>query len=114
MAEVLGIENLKKLVKFSCDLTKQIVESTEDGIQWTDLFSFVDEAAQIPGIGKSFPQVKAELADLTAEERQELHAYLVDEFDIPNDKLETAIENSLQTALALIALYEMWKSIKAA
>ena len=31
-----GIENLKKIVAFGCDLTKQINQSLEDGWQWTD------------------------------------------------------------------------------
>ena len=42
-----GIENLKKIVAFGCDLTRQVNQSLEDGWQWTDAFSFVDEIASV-------------------------------------------------------------------
>ena len=66
-----GIENLKKIVAFGCDLTKQINQSLEDGWQWTDAFSFVDEIATIPGVVKSIPAVKQELD--AAREEQKLY-----------------------------------------
>ena len=112
MEELLGIEKLKTLTKFACDLTRQFVTSLADGWQWTDSISFLDEAIQIPGIARSFPLIKAELADLSPAERLELAEYLQEEFDIPNDKLELAIESSIMQAISLITLYEMWKDIK--
>lgn len=112
MAQVYGVINLKKLIKFSTDLTKQIAESLKDGWNWLDAVSFVDEITAIPGVVKSFPAIKQELSELSPEERQELHAYIVDEFDIPNDRTEIFIENSLSVAISLIALVEEWKALK--
>jgi len=109
-----GIENLKKLVKFACDFTKQAASSLADGWQWTDAFAFVDEMASIPGVIKSLPAVKQEIADLSAEERTELFNYLAEEFDIPNDKTEAFIEHSVAFAISALALVEEWKSLKAA
>lgn len=109
---MLGIENLKKLVKFPLDLTKQIAESTSDGWQFTDLFAFVDEIAAVPGIVKSWKDVVGELKDLDPAERQELHAFVVTEFDIPNDKVEVFVENALLNVVSMIALYEQFKAIK--
>lgn len=111
MPELLGIDNLKKLVKFSCDLTKQINTSGADGWSWSDGLSFLDEAMQIPGIAKSFPEISKEIADLSAAEREELSEFLQDEFDIPNDEIEAAIENSVMQVLSLVALVQMWKRI---
>ena len=111
MPELLGIDNLKKLVKFSCDLTKQINTSGADGWSWSDGLSFLDEAMQIPGIAKSFPEISKEITDLSAAEREELSEYLQDEFDIPNDEIEAAIENSVMQVLSLVALVQMWKRI---
>jgi hypothetical protein len=108
----LGIENIKKLVKFTGDLTKQIAESTSDGWQWTDLLAFIDDAAAVPGIGKAWPDIKAEFDDLEPEERTELQEYFVQEFDIPNDKVEAFIENALMNAISLIALVEQFKALK--
>lgn len=107
-----GIEALKKMVKFACDLTKQINSSLADGWQWTDAISFVDEISAIPGVVKSFPAIKQELADLTPEEREELHAYIVAEFDIPNDSVEAFVENALGVAINIVALVEQWKALK--
>lgn len=108
-----GIENLKKLVKFACDFTKQVAEALKDGkFQWTDAFGFIDEAAQLPAVAKSFPAVKQEVSELDENERKELYDYLVSEFDIPNEAVEVLIENSLAFAISAIALFEQWKTLK--
>lgn len=113
MPELLGITNMKKLVKFSCDLTQQINESLEDGWQWVqDPISFLDEAMQVPGVAKSFPEIKKELDDLSDAEREELKDYLQEEFDIPDDELEVVIENSIMQAVSLVQLVNAWKRIK--
>ncbi len=109
---MLGIENLKKLIKFGCDLTKQISTSLADGWQWTDAFAFLDEIAAAPGVVKTFPEIKKELDDLTLEERAELYAYLIEEFDLPDDKVEFFVENSIALAIAAVALVEQWKALK--
>lgn len=109
-----GIDNLKKIVKFACGFTKQAATALADGFQWTDVFGFVDEMAEVPGVVKSLPAVKQELADLTPAERAELHAYLVEEFDIPNDQVEAFIEDAVEFALSAISLVEKFKALKAA
>lgn len=108
----LGIENLKKLVKFPLDLTNQITDSLSNGWQFTDLFSFIDELASIPGIVKTWKDISAELRDLDLSERQELYAYIVEEFDIPNDQVEAFVEDALKNVVSLISLYERFKSLK--
>lgn len=113
MPVMFGVENLKKLIKFSCDFTEQITEALADGkFTWMESFGFIDEVMQLPGVVKSFPAIKQELSELSPEERQELYDYLKEEFDIPNDRLEAFIENSLSLAIAAIALVEQWKAIK--
>ena len=107
-----GIENLKKIVAFGCDLTKQINQSLEDGWQWTDAISFVDEIATIPGVVKSIPAVKQELSELSLAEREELLNYIVEKFDIPNDKVEAFVEHAVAIAISMVALVEEWKSLK--
>lgn len=108
-----GIENLKKIVKFACDFTKEIASALADGkFQWTEAFGFVDEIMAIPGVAKSFPAAKQELADLSPEEKAELYAYVVEEFDLPNDKVEAFVENALSFAISAVALVEQWKALK--
>lgn len=110
---MLGVENLKKFVKFSLDLTEQIAESTADGWQWTDALAFLDELITIPNVVKSWKDVSAELKELTPEERTELHEYVVGEFDLPNDRVEQFVEAALLQAISLISLVEQFKALKA-
>lgn len=105
-----GIENLKKLVGFACGLTKQISTSLKDGWQWTDALAFIDEVSAIPGAIKSLPAVKQEIADLSEDEKTELHAYIKEEFDIPDDKVELLIEDSITWTMATINLVNRWKT----
>jgi hypothetical protein len=109
---MLGIDNLKKIVKFACDFTKQISSSLSDGWQWTDAFAFVDEMAQVPGVAKSLNQAAAEIADLTSVERDELLAYLEAEFDIPNDKVEDFVEDAIAFSISAISLVEKFRLMK--
>jgi len=111
-APLYGIENLKKLVHFGCAFMRQVFVSGSDGWKWTDAFAFIDEVAEIPGVVKSLPAIKQELADLDIAERKELYDYIVEEFDIPNDRVEMVVEKSLGFAITGVALYEEWKTIK--
>ena len=110
---MLGIENVKKVVKFACDFTKQTAEALSDGWQWlNDTPKFFDEMLQMPGVVKAFPDFKKEIAELSAEERDELHQYVKIEFDIPNDQVESFIEDSLAFGFSAISLYEKFKTLK--
>jgi hypothetical protein len=107
--EKFGIENLKKLLQFSFDLTKQIATSTKDGWQWTDSFSFIDEASEIPGVVKSWPAIKQELGDLSEDEKKELNQWVADNFGLDNAEVESKIEHALQLAINAVALVDEFK-----
>lgn len=107
--EKFGVDNIKKLLKFGCDLTKQIAISSADGWQWTDSFSFINEITQLPGVIKALPAIKDELADLSSDERKELNDWFEQEFDLPNDKLEGQIEKALNFVILLLDFIESWK-----
>lgn len=111
--QIYGVENLKKFVKFACGFTEQVAEVLEDGkVQLLELPKFLDEVLEIPGLVKSWEAVKKELSELSPEERQEVYDYLKDEFDIPNDRVELAIEHSISWVMNTLALYEMFKAMK--
>jgi hypothetical protein len=113
MSEKIGIDKTKKLVHFACGLTKQIEEATEDGWQLADLFKFFDEAAEIPGVAKSLPEIKKEIEDMDPGERIELYEFVRDEFDLADDNLEFAIEKSLEFSIAGYQLWQMWRNLRA-
>lgn len=113
--EKVGISNLKKAVKFGIDLGEQFAEALKDGkIVWTESFGFIDELLQVPALLKSGQDCTLELKDLDAEERAELYAYVQDEFDIDNEKVEAEVEAALKLAVDAVALVEMIKQRKAA
>lgn len=108
-APPVGIENLKKAIKFGIDFGQQVGEAFKDGYQWTDLFSFVDELSQTPALIKSGPQILLELKGLDKAERNELEIYVQENFDIPNDKTEGIIEDSLVIAFSIVSLVSQLK-----
>jgi len=108
------LQDLKTLLKFGFDITKQVAVSGADGWQWTDAFSFFDEVVQLPGAITSLPGAKEAIANLSTEDKTELDAWVVSEFDIPNDKVEKFIENALQLVTSGVALAVEWRELKKA
>lgn len=104
-----GIENLKKAFKLGFDFTKQVAVSGADGWQFTDGFSFVDELSQMPAVFKSGKDILNEIKDLDLEEKEELYAWIVAEFDIPNDEVEAWIEDILNLILTIVSLVNRHK-----
>lgn len=109
MTQKYGVENIKKFIKFACDFTKQAAESLKDGWQWTDPFSFVDEAMSAVGLGKSWELMKQEIIEMSPEEKQEINNYMQAEFNLDNDQVEFMVEQAVSWVLSTLALYEMFK-----
>lgn len=108
----LGIDNLKKLIKFSLDISENISSALADGkITTVEIFGFLPELMQVPGVVKSWKDIVAEVKDLMPDERIQLHAFVADEFDIPNDKVEVFIEHSLEQIISLNALILEFKKL---
>lgn len=108
------LQDLKTLLKFGFDVSKQVAVSGADGWQWTDAFSFVDELMELPATIKSVPGAKEAIANLSAEDKAELDSWIAQEFDIPNEKLEVFIEHSLQMVTSGLILVTEFKALKAA
>lgn len=103
---MLGIENLKQTAKLLISFGQKIESTTKDGFQVTDLFSFLGELSQIPGIIEHKDDIVAEFKDLTSAERSELVTYIEKELTLENKKTEEIIEASLVTAIAILALVD--------
>lgn len=112
MADKLGIGNLKNLVDVAMSIPKQIADSSADGWQWTDAFSFTDEAFAVVRVGKTWKEIAAEIKDLDETERQELYTYFKEKFDIPDDQLEVWIEDAIEWAVITIKQIERFKALK--
>lgn len=100
----LGIVELKDVVSVGL----KIGEAVSDGFGWEDLIAFRGLPAAIDGI----KNVPAELKDLDEEETAELKQFVIDNFDIPDDKVEKFIETAIGTVLDIYRLVNMFKELK--
>jgi hypothetical protein len=78
---------------------------TDDGkIDWGESINIAFKAVGIVSIVKDLPEIKEELkAGVTSEEITALVEVFKDKFDLPNDELETKIEQGVEV-LANMAL----------
>jgi hypothetical protein len=110
---MLGVENLKKLITVGLEVPKVIADITADGkVTFIELFNVLPIATDLIGVVKSYKEIAAEFADLDDTEREELHTFFADKFDIPNDAIEAYVEDALQVAFNLISLVARFKTLK--
>lgn len=109
----LGIDNLKKLITVGLEVPSVIADITKDGkVTFFELFNILPVATELIAVAKSYKEIVDEFADLDDAEREELHAYFADKFDIPNDKVEDYVEDALEVAFNLISLVARFKDLK--
>lgn len=105
-----GIKETKEIVKFGIDMGEAFDKAFSDGKFGVEDLShfftaFLSASDAFEGIGL----VPNEIKDMSPEELLELKAYIVEEFDIANDKLEEVIEKSLSIALAIYEMIMLFK-----
>ncbi len=106
----LGIDHLKSALKTVLDLSVQLAATKKFNF-WT-IFSFIDDLAAVGGVVTTWKDIVAEFKDLDETEKQELYAYAQEQFDIPNDQVESFVEDSLQWVLTTVSLVERAKTLK--
>jgi hypothetical protein len=94
-ANILGIDNLKKVFAFLLLTSSMILELVKNFTygKALSLAFHIGENLDILDAGKV---ALAEFRDLSVEETRELTAYLGDEFDLENDQLEQRIEDGIE------------------
>ena len=110
MAEVTGIETLKKLIKELVAFGTVVDKQLEDGFQWTDAFPIGMEGKNLMFVVTGWSTVKAEFEDLSVEEIEQLVEELAADLNITNTGIVDLIGKSVAFAEAA---YELFKSIKA-
>lgn len=98
---MLGTEKLKVAVKLGVALFNQAKESTKDGFQVMDVFSFVDELSQLPEVIKSAAEMKAEMNDLDMAERQEILELVKGSLDVTDEKAQEIVTAALDLIFAI-------------
>jgi len=109
----MGIEETKDVVRFGVALGNVFGNFEEDSSWVAKAVSFVPALTKLPAAASGIGDVKAELADLDEEEAAELHALVVEEFDIKDDHAEEVIEKAIDLALTVLPkaldLYDLVK-----
>ena len=97
MEGIYGVEELKKAVTIAIRLGQSITEALED-----EKITFLEGASIGIGAGmdaikvvKNAKQIWNEIQDLQESELAEIRAHVAEKFDIPNDKLEETITETL-------------------
>jgi arginine/ornithine N-succinyltransferase beta subunit len=98
----MGIENIKEVIKFVCELVEGLVKSLEDDkFNFADLIHFYDAGKALPAAIDDVKDIPEEFMDLDEEEQQALIDYITEEFDIPEDKVEAFVERLFRAGIYL-------------
>ena len=100
-----GIKEISEVVKFVCALGNAIGEAAKDGqVSLGDAAGLIPLLYKLPSAVDGIDQIPAEVKDLSEDEMAELAQLVKDELDLPQDKIEGAIEDAVGIAIQLYAL----------
>lgn len=100
-----SIEKTKIAVAGVFALIGAVDKASQDGLSIEDAPLLMGPLAQMPAVIGALKDVPNELDDLTAEEKAELMVFVAKEFDLVDDRLEVAIEESLKALMQLRVAY---------
>ncbi len=96
----LGVEKLQAAILLAVAFFNQGKQSSEDGVQASDIFAFIDEAMQIQGVLATGAEIKAELDDLDMTERQGIIDAVGKNLDIASEKAEQVVLDAIDWVAA--------------
>jgi hypothetical protein len=102
-----GTKELGEVLKFVCALANGIGEAAKDGeISLGDATHLIPLMYKLPAAVDGIAELPAEASDLSGDEIAALVAMIKDELDLPQDKVEMAVEEGLDLALRLYSLVQ--------
>lgn len=103
-------KELKEALKFVCALANSIGEVAKDGeISLGDATHLIPLLYKLPSAIEGVANIPAEVKELSADDLAELAQMVKDELDLPQDKVEFAIEEGIDICLKLYALAQKLK-----
>jgi hypothetical protein len=100
-----GIDEIKDILKFAFAISKAVEGSLADKkIGMDDIAQFLPVLLAAGDAFDNLSLFVKQVKDLDEAELSELHAFVVQEFDLENDKIEAFIESGLGLALNLYKL----------
>lgn len=111
MAELFGIENLKKAVHVAIALPIHGVAAVKNKFQIFNVLGFITDITDLIALFKSKDILSLEFKDLHPDERLELIAYIKLEFTISDKEAEAFAEDSLTWVNTTLSLFERGKAL---
>lgn len=101
------VKELKEAVSFICSLANSIGKMAEKGQPTlADMMHLAPLMYKIPSAVDGIGEIPAELKSMSAAELDGLVQSIKDELDLPQDKVEKAIEDGVDIAVKLYLLAE--------
>src|SRR4030067_1312372 len=104
-----GLTETKQAVDFAIALGKAIEASAEDGV-WNllDIPNFLPALTKFLPAFENVDQIPLEFEALTAEQVEELKAYVTAELDLSDEEVEAFIEDAFKVMLDIFMLVKVY------
>jgi hypothetical protein len=103
-----GIQESKDVIKFVCSLVSAIAEASRDGKPTlSDAVQLLPVLKKLPAAVENISLIPEEASDYDAEELRELSDLVKEELDLPNDRVEAAVEQVIDMVVKLYALVKI-------
>lgn len=107
-----GIKELKEMVSFGLTIPEAYYRAKEDGdIDISDIVHLYPIVQKAPDAIMDADEIPEELLDLTEEEYNELCNFVGEEFDIPEDRIEEAVEIGIKIGFHIALGVSKFKDI---
>lgn len=112
--EKYGIQETKELLSFVFSLAEAIKKSNADGdFNWRDGLNFIEPLKRLGPAIDNIEDIIPEVADLDAEEWNELITFVSEQWDLDNsdseDDISVRIEDGLNAGIELIRMTQIFK-----
>ena len=112
--EKYGIEETKELLSFVFSLAEAIKKSNADGdFNWRDGLNFIEPLKKLGPAIDNIDDIIPEVADLDAEEWNELITFVSERWDLDSvggdDDISLRIEDGLNAGIELIRMTQIFK-----
>ena len=112
--EKYGIQETKELLSFVFSLAEAIKKSNADGdFNWRDGLNFIEPLKKLGPAIDNIEDIIPEVADLDADEWNELITYVSEQWDLDNsdsdNDLSERIEDGLNAGIELIRMTQLFK-----
>lgn len=106
-----GVKELSDVVKFVCKLVSGVAAAAADGKPTLgDIPDLLPALYAVPSAVDGLDEAVSEAKDLSADELAELSLVVKDELDLPDDKVEGAVEEIVDCALKLYGVVAKLKA----